>query len=116
MSTNVTIADGRLVVEPLGWDKVWSLRRRLDIPLGHVRGATFDDDAKQSSKGFKIGMRLPGYKWAGTFVQGRERTFWNASAGQGVVEVELSDEAYARLYLGVEDPRGLVDRINDAVT
>ncbi|MCW2780456.1 MAG: hypothetical protein JWR35_905 [Marmoricola sp.] len=111
----VTIDDGRLVVEPQGWDKVWSLRRRLEYPLGHVRGATYDPGAKHSSKGLKIGMRLPGYKWAGTFVRGRELTFWNASAAQGVVEVELAGERYARLYLSVEDPRALVDQINEAV-
>jgi hypothetical protein len=117
MTTKVTITDGRLVVEPEGWDRVWSLRRRIDMPLEHVRGATYDPEAKHSSKGLKIGMRLPGQKWAGTFIRDGERTFWNASASQGVVEVELIDEGFARLYLGVgiEKARGLVDEINAAI-
>jgi hypothetical protein len=112
MSTTVTIAAGRLVVEPRGWDKVWSLRRRIDVPLEHVRGATYDPDAKHSSKGVKIGMRLPGLKWAGTFLRDSERTFWNASASDGVVEIELVDESFARLYIGSGDARSLVDQIN----
>ena len=37
----VTIVDNNLVVEPQGLDKLWSFKRRLEIPLASVRGATF---------------------------------------------------------------------------
>jgi hypothetical protein len=111
----VTIANNQLIVEPLGLDKVWSFTRELDIPLAHVRGATFDPEANSEPKGIRApGLSLPG-KWAGTFHKDGETAFWNVSAPASTIEIELTDEHFARLYLTVENPRGVVDAINSAL-
>ena len=34
--TNVSVSEGNLICEVEGWDKLWSLRSRLVIPLQHV--------------------------------------------------------------------------------
>ena len=38
----VTVANSTLTIEISGFDKLWSLKSRLEIPLAHVRGATAD--------------------------------------------------------------------------
>ena len=112
----VTITNGRLVVEPQGLDRVWSFTRELDIPLEHVRGATFDPDASSEPKGIRApGLALPG-KWSGSFHLHGETSFWNVSAPSSTVEIELRDEHFARLYLTVDDPRGLANTINAAIS
>ena len=108
----VTITPESLTVEPLGLDKLWSLRRRLEFPAGHVRGATFDPGANSEPKGLRApGLHIPG-KWSGTFHRDGEKSFWNVSAPDRTVVVELVDEDFDRLYLTVDEPRTVVDEIN----
>lgn len=111
----VTLTEQILAVEPRGLDKLWSFTRKLEIPLAHVRGATFDPGVKQEPKGFRApGLAIPG-KWAGTFVRDGEKTFWNVDRAPGAVVIELAGETYARLVLTVAEPRTVVDRINAAI-
>jgi hypothetical protein len=112
----ITIGTSNLIVEPEGLDKVWSFTNRLDIPLDHVRGATFDPGANSEPKGIRApGLSLPG-KWAGTFIHDGEKSFWNVSTADDTIEIELADEHFARLYLTVEDPRAVVDGINSRLS
>jgi hypothetical protein len=117
MQNTVTVEGDRLVVEPLGANKVWGLRRRIVVPLSQVRGATYDPGAAHAGKGLRApGLALPGVKWVGTFHQGGDRCYWNVRAGGQTIVVELAQGApFARLYLTVGDGRAVVDRINAAV-
>ena len=111
----ITLTDTTLVVEPQGLDKLWSFTRKLEIPLNHVRGATFDPGANQEPKGLRApGLAIPG-KWAGTFNKDGDKSFWNVSAPSETVVIELVDEHSARLVLTVGHPRSVVDAINVAV-
>lgn len=110
----VTVTDSLLIVEPRGLDKMWSFRRELQIPLAHVRGATFDPGANDEPKGLRApGLSIPG-KWAGTFNKDGDKSFWNVSGPGATVVIELADEHYARLVLTVENPRSVVDTVNVA--
>lgn len=83
--------------------------------LSHVRGAAFDPGANHEPKGLRApGLAIPG-KWAGTFHRDGEKAFWNVSAQGATVVIELEDEHFDRLFLTVNDPRVLVDRINSAM-
>ena len=111
----ITLTDTALVVEPQGLDKLWSFTRKLEIPLNHVRGATFDPGANKESKGLRApGLAIPG-KLAGTFNKDGDKSFWNVSAPSETVVIELINEHYARLVLTVGQPRSVVDAINIAV-
>jgi hypothetical protein len=111
----VTLTESALTVEPRGLDKLWSFTRRLEIPLAHVRGATFDPGANDEPKGLRApGLAVPG-KWAGTFSRDGDRSFWNVSAPGATIVIELADEHYTRLVLTTADPRGTVDGINAAI-
>ena len=110
---SITITPETVTVEPLGLDKLWSLRRRLEFPADHVRGATFDPGASSEPKGLRApGLAIPG-KWSGTFHRDGEKSFWNVTAPDRTVVIELAGEDYDRLYLTVDDPRTVVDRINE---
>ena len=118
MHNVVTLDNDRLVVEPQGLDKLWGLRRRIEVPLTQVRGATYDPEALHAAKGMRApGLALPNVKWVGTFRRHGQRTYWNVRRGGQTVVIELDPTAhFARLYLTVEDARALADRINAAVT
>lgn len=111
----ITLTDKTLFVEPKGLDKLWSFRRKIEIPLVHVRGATLDPGANQEFKGIRApGLAIPG-KWAGTFHKDGDKSFWNVSTPSETIVIELMDEHYARLVLTVDQPRSVVDSINVAV-
>src|SRR3954468_11273084 len=117
MRNDVTITGDRLIVEPRRLDKLWGLRRRIEVPLAQVRGATYDPGAFYAAKGLRApGLALPNVKWVGTFYRDGQRTYWNVRRGGETVVIELDPAApFARLYLSVDDGRALVDRVNAAV-
>ena len=111
----VTVNQATLIVEPMGLDKLWSFKRCLEIPLAHVRGATFDPGINDEPKGIRWpGLSIPG-KWIGTFRQKKENSFWNVSTSGATVVIELDREDFTRLILTVDDPNGIVESINAAI-
>lgn len=112
----VTLTDTTLDVEPTGLDKLWSFTRKLEIPIAHVRGATFDPGANAEPKGLRgPGLHVPG-KWSGTFTRDGEKSFWNVSTPGDTIVIELAgEEHFQRLFLTVDEPRAVVDAINARV-
>ena len=114
--TVVQIAGDQLVVTMPGLDRFWSLRRRIAVPLAHVRGATADPGVTREPAGIRApGTHLPRVITAGTYVRDGERTFWNLRASQEPVVVELTGERFARLVLGVADARVTAEEIEQAL-
>lgn len=112
MSTTVTLTPDTLVVEPTGLDRLWSLTRRIVVPLDHVRGATHDPGMRNAPKGRRgPGLRV-GNKLAGTFHADGERQFWNVDGYDNAIVIELADQHFQRLVLSVDRPRDTVCAIN----
>lgn len=111
----VSIENGELIVEMVGLDKLWALKSRLTIPLGHVRGATADPGMLREPKGIKApGTHLPGVITAGTFHIDGERVFWDVHDATKAIVIELSDERFARLVVQVDDPAATVALVEQA--
>ena len=103
--TRIDVADGRLVIEVLGWDKLWSFKNRLDFPLEHV--TCIRPWNKESDGGF-LGIRapgtcLPGVITAGTYYSKGERRFYDVHDFSKALVIEFTDEKYARVVIEVED-------------
>jgi hypothetical protein len=117
MSNNrVVLTEDRLVVEPVGLDRVWSFTRRLSFPLAHVRGATFDPGMRSEPKGWRgPGLGLPG-KLSGTFHSGGKKQFWNISGYDRAIVITLDPaERFDRVVITVDDPHDVVGAINGAL-
>ncbi|ROZ64259.1 hypothetical protein EDL96_03075 [Kocuria soli] len=114
MRNKATITPESLVVEPIGLDKLWAVKKSITVPLSHVRGAAHTPGAKDQAKGW----RGPGLRWreklTGTFHSGGERRFWNISGFDDVVTIDLVDEQYSQVIISVDDPAGTAERINTA--
>ncbi|KFI46634.1 hypothetical protein GA0061078_0386 [Bifidobacterium bohemicum] len=116
-SNTVTLADETLHVTVNGLDKVWSFTSGLEIPLAHVMGATIDrgilDDLHGSFR--SPGLATSGKK-TGTFrLADGDVEFWNIKQPEQPLVIQLHDEKYDRLVLGVADPRAVTDAINAAI-
>jgi hypothetical protein len=112
----VEVAGDQLSVQIEGMDKLWTLKSRLEIPLAHVTGAEADPQVVCGWKGWRgPGAQVPGVIVAGTFHHEGDRVFWDVHDATKAVVIHLTDERYARLVIGVDDPAATVAAIRRAL-
>ena len=111
----ITLTTTDLTVELTGLRQLWALKRRITVPLSHMRGATVDAGVFHEPKGLRApGLHVPGFLAIGSFRRAGEWTFWEVKDRRRTIVIELTDEHYARLVVEVDDPRAVVDSINAA--
>ena len=114
----IRIDGDRAVFEVEGWDKMWALKSRLEIPLAHIKGARVDDEAAKGWwHGVKLGgSDLPGVITAGTFYRKGRLVFFDVHKPEQTIVVDLDHEHYDQLILQVRDPKEAVRTITDAIS
>ena len=106
----VTVDGDRVRFEVQGWDKLWALHSRLEIPLEHIRAVRADPEP---ARGWWHGLRLPGTQvpgllTAGTFYQKGEWVFYDVHEPDNTIVLDLDHEHYKRLVIEVRDPAAAV--------
>jgi hypothetical protein len=114
---DVTIEGDRAVFEVEGWDKMWSLRSRLEIPLAHITGAEVNtEEVRRWWRGFRVaGTSVPTVFTAGTFYYHGELVFWDIRDPADTIIVSLEHERYRKLIIEVRDPAAVVARLQSAI-
>jgi hypothetical protein len=114
---DVAIENDRVLFEVRGFDKLWAMRSRLDIPLAHVLDIERDPErVGRWWHGIKLfGTDLPGLFAAGTFYYHGELVFWDVSDPERTVIVTLDHERYKTLIIQVADPDEVVSRVRSAL-
>lgn len=93
--------DNQLTIKLEGWEQVWALKRRVQIPHFAIADMYYMDQPKMED--FQGFWRLPGTSlpWrflAGSFVRKGEREFWYLHLGKrqpGMLVVALKDDTLA---------------------
>jgi len=115
---DVTLGDGTLLLTVRGLHVLWALRRRFEIPLGHVREVRRAEPGILQGwwKGVRApGTHLPGVIVAGTYYQRGEKVFWDVCDESRAIVIELTGESYARLVVEVADPEATIAMIRNAL-
>ena len=112
---DVTVEGNTVVFEVEGFDKLWALQSRLNIPVAHIKGARVDHDAAKGSHGVNVGgADFPGLITAGAFYRAGRLVFYDTHKPENTIVVDLDHDSYDQLILQVRDPAGAVATINDA--
>lgn len=113
----VTLNGGRAIFEVHGWDKLWSLRSRLEIPLAHIRGVHADPTpAMGLFQGLRLaGTHIPHVFRAGTFYQDGGLVFWDVHDPEKTIMIKLRDEWYKKLIVEVAEPKATIKLITNAI-
>ena len=113
----IRIESDKAIFEVQGWDKLWSLRSQLEIPLAHIRDAHADPEPAMGwFQGLKIaGTGLPNIFRAGTFYQKGELVFWDVAEPAKTIVIELEHERYRKLIIEVADPEREVEKIRSSL-
>ena len=114
----ISIEGDKAVFEVQGWDQLWSLRSRLEIPLAHINGAHIDPEPAMGwFQGLKVaGTDVPNIFRAGTFYQKGEWVFWDVHDPLRTIVVELEHERYKKLIIQVDDPTREIEKIKASLT
>ena len=102
-----------LIVHLGFWEALAALSKSIRVPLSHVRGATDDEGFQGAALGLRApGTAIPGVISAGTYRKRGEKLFAYVTRGTHPVVIELSDQRWDRIVLGVADAREAAARIN----
>ena len=112
--TQVSVSDGKLIIDVQGWDKLWALKSRLEIPLEHISGVR--SAADERARGIRLpGTYVPGLITAGTFYQIGRKVFWDVHDPAKAIAIDLHDERFSTLIVEVADPQGSIRDIERAI-
>jgi hypothetical protein len=113
---DLSVADGKLVLNVRGADKLWALKSSLEIPLQHIFDVRADPNIAHSwYHGIRMpGTQIPGVLTAGTFYQHGQRVFWDVHKPDNTIVIELRDERYNELIVEVSDPQEAIELIRTA--
>ncbi len=118
MNARVDIGPTQLRVTISGLSILWTVRRRLVVPLEHVTEARVGPHVASHGSWLGAGRTdaLLDYAVAAgpMLVHGRHE-FWDVHHPERAVSIDLVDEPFARLVLEVADPEAVVRAINAAV-
>jgi len=114
---DVSVAGDTVIFEVEGLHKLWSLRSRLQIPVGHILDAEVNvDQVGRWWHGFKlIGNDVPGVFAAGAFVYHGELVFWDVRHPERTIIVSLDHERYRKLIIEVDDPVATAERLRATI-
>jgi hypothetical protein len=109
----VEIEGSNLVVQLEGWDALWALKRRIEIPLSQVRDVHYDSASpRRRPRGLRVpGTYLPGVIVAGTYRGMKSREFWSVRRPEKAIQIDLEGGKYDHLFLQVENPEAVVAEI-----
>src|SRR5437588_286116 len=112
--TRVTTSDNKLVIEVQGWNKLWALKRRLEIQLEHISGVRLAEDERV--RGIRApGTYIPGVISTGTFHLIGKKVFWDVHHPARAIAIDLHDERYTTLVLEVADSEATICEIQRAI-
>ena len=114
----IKVEGDKAVFEVEGWDKLWSLRSRLEIPLAHIIRAHADPKPAMGwFDGFRLaGTAIPHIFKAGTFYQEGDLIFWDVSNPEKTIVIELEHEHFAKLIIEVAEPNAAVSLLDNAIS
>jgi hypothetical protein len=114
----ITVEGDQAIFEVEGFDKLWTLRSRLQFPIGHLMSVeTNADQVGRWWHGLKLtGTDVPGLLGAGTFYYHGELVFWDVHDPAKAIVLSLDHEWYKKLIVEVADPLDAVARLRSAMT
>lgn len=105
------IEEQKLILELQGLSRFSALKRRLDIPLRHVRAARMDASIAREWLESLQGRQLI----RGTFYQDGSRMFWDVTDAGDALVIDADGERYAQLVVQVPNAGACAQLIAGAI-
>ena len=94
--------------------KILSMKGSFTIPLNHIVRVT-TQMPKPTWKEIKApGTSIPGLIKAGTYYTDKGKEFWYVTKGKKILNLELKNESYKRIILGLDSNVKWAKKISEA--
>ncbi len=92
-------------IEVLDWHKWMALRGELRIARKNIKKVSRGGKELWNTWGWRLpGTYIPYWVKAGSYYHQGAWEFWDMSNAENTLIIELQDEAFAKLFVEVEDP------------
>jgi hypothetical protein len=116
---DISIGQNEVTVTPRGLSKLWTLRRRVRLPLSAIRAVRLAPPGIGHGwyKGIRVpGTHIPGMIVAGRFYHDGGWEFWDVrGSGSSAMEIELEGASFQRVIVDVADRDAEVSRLQAAL-
>jgi hypothetical protein len=110
----IALTNGRAVIRVDGLDRLYVLRSRIEVYLDRVRGARVDSILARRFAIPTPKEATPPRLLMGTFVAVGDAILCDVQDPAGAVVIDLTDERFRSLIVGVDAPDVAVAAINQA--
>ena len=86
--------------------KIWTLKHELSVPLTHITSVSIDPNFQltwKRSLGKWYGTNAPHLYFGGYFHLDGDKVFYDLRQGATALIIEMKDEPYQKLIIGVND-------------
>lgn len=108
MAVRTVLEGEHLLIELTGWDRVLSIKGRLEVPLSVITGieAKRREDIKRlPGRWLRLpGTYVPSMVHHGSYGRRPNRDFWALFRQERVLVIRMDGWDYQRIVLGMEDP------------
>jgi hypothetical protein len=112
----IDIVGDKLIVNVLGWHRVWALKRRIEIPLEHVESVSSAAGLSLRPSGLRFpGSYFPGVISAGSYYAKDGWSFWDVRHIDRAIVLTVRDEHYKRLVVEVERSEETIEQVRRAI-
>lgn len=108
----ITKTQNLLIIDILGFHKLWALKHQLRIPIADFVNAYQNDVEFNEFKGIRFGTYIPFLITAGTYFWKGKRNFWDVMNKKNTIIIELKNNQYNKLYVEVENPTEILTLLN----
>ncbi len=115
--TEIDLLVDKLIVEPMGWNKLWSMRLKIEIPFDTI--VSVEQDHRLAENG-PVGVRFPGANIPGIYLAGtfwkfwgdrKVRSFWVRRHAGKCITIRLRNHYFNYLTVEVDDPAAEIRHI-----
>ncbi len=107
----------QLLVRFRGWDRLWTVRREVRVPLSQIEQVTVMQVGAVRPRWWwrRRGTDVPGVIRAGSFVSQAGRELWDVRQGAVAVDIQLAEPApFRRIVLEVSEPALVAEQLRSS--
>ena len=116
--SRVRVEGDQLIITMHGARKLFSLKSEVSIHLDNVLGVKRGLEWSELPgflDSFRVGSHVPGFYFGGTFFQKDNKAFYDVKRKEDAVVIDIKDEEFDTLVIGVDDCEAAYILIEDAL-
>jgi hypothetical protein len=110
----IRIDKDNILLEVLGWHKIWALKGRLQIKKSHIKSIKLAEKKLRPPCLRFPGAYIPGVIITGTYYGPKRKEFWDTRLKGKAIEIDLENDIYTKIVVDVSEPQKILEELNRA--